>query len=304
MNNSVLLTEIICYLNNNLLDLYGDPRGIEIRHLKEPRCVDEFTLDWVSHKREGKQQIAEQSQAKAIISDSSVEYSPKLRNQKKVLISVENPRLAIAKIGNHFFKPELDPQIHPTAIIHPDAKIGNKVFIGPYVSIGACSIGDYVQIFEKTVIGDKVTIKDHVIIHSNAIIGTDGLGCERERDGTLIKFPHFGGVILEEWAEIGAQTVIARGALSDTIIGRGSKFNIGCFVAHNVIIGKNVWISPKVNIAGSVKIGDNTTIFSGAIIREQRIIGNNVTIGMGAVVINNIPDFETWIGNPAHKIEK
>jgi serine acetyltransferase len=37
-------------------------------------------------------------------------------------------------------------------------------------------------------------------------------------------------------------------------------------------------------------------------IKNKVKIGNNVTVGMGAVVLKDIPDGETWIGNPARKL--
>lgn len=300
----ILLNDIIRFLGNEILDIYGDTEGIEIHHLREPQRVDKFTLDWINTLRLDKQKIAEKSKARAIIADPGVRYNEQLKVQHKILIIVETPKLAIAKIGNAFFVKQPKPGIHPNAVIHADAIIGNGVYIGPNVCIGACKIGNNVMIFDNTVINDDVEIKPRVTIQAGVIVGVDGLGCEREKNGTLVPFPHLGGVILEEDVQLGAGTIIARGALSNTVIGHGSKLNIGCFVAHNVIIGANTWISPKVNIAGSVKIGVNTTIFSGVIIREQKTIGSYSTIGMGAVVTKDVPAGETWVGNPAKKLEK
>ncbi len=304
MQKKIPLVDLIKFLGNSVIGIIGDATAVYIHYLREPTSVDKFTLDWVNHNRTDKQHMAENSLARAIITDSSVQYTDKLKMQKKVLICVENPKLAIAKIGNQFFVSKPETGIHPTAIIHPDAKIGSNVYIGPYAILGTCNIGNHVQIHENVLIGDKVIVNDHVILHSNVTVGAEGLGCEREKDGSLVKFPHMGGVVLEERVELGANTVIAKGALSDTIIGRGSKVNADCYVAHNVKIGENVWISPKAIIAGSVNIGKNTTIFSGVIIRDQQKIGQDVIIGMGAVVTTNIPNGETWIGNPARKLTK
>lgn len=304
MQNKIFLVDIIHFLGGDILDVYGNPEGIEIRHLSDPQNVDEFTLDWINLIRSDKQNIATKSKSRALISDSGVIYDEQLKAQNKVLIIVDNPKLAIAKIGNNFFINKKRPSIHPSAIIHPKARIGKEVYVGPNACIGDSIIGDYVQIHENAVVGDGVTVKNAAIINAAVHVGVDGLGCQRNPDGTLVKFPHFGGVMIEENVELGAQTVVARGVFSDTIIGKGSKINVDCFIAHNVRIGKNVWISPKTNIAGSVKLGSNTTIFSGVIIRDQVVIGNSVKIGMGAVVTKNIPDNETWIGNPARKLEK
>jgi acetyltransferase-like isoleucine patch superfamily enzyme len=42
----------------------------------------------------------------------------------------------------------------------------------------------------------------------------------------------------------------------------------------------------------------------GALIKNKVRIGNDVTVGMGAVVLKDIPDGETWAGNPAKRLEK
>jgi len=304
MRKTIFLNDIISFLGNDILNVFGNPEGIKIQHLKDPQHTDNYTLDWINPLKHDKQKIVEKSKALAIIVDPKVIYDEQLKSQHKVLIIVNNPKLAIAKIGNAFFVKKHKPSIHPSAVIHPEAIIGDGVYIGPNVCIGASIINNNVTIYENAIIYDNVVIKPNVIIHSSVIVGVDGLGCEREKNGTLVPFPHLGRVILEENVQLGAGTVIARGALSDTVIGNGSKLNVGCFVAHNTIIGANTWISPKVNIAGSVKIGVNVTIYSGVTIREQRTIGEYSTIGMGAVVTKDIPAGEIWVGNPAKKLKK
>ena len=304
MCKNILLTEIISFLGDEIIIVYGNPVDIELRYLKEPKNVDEYTLDWVNANKSGKQQIVETSKANAIIVGQDIIYSDVLKEQGKVIIQVNNPKLTVAKVGNEFFVCKPLPCIHSTAVINKEAKIGNNVFIGANTTIGKCEIGNNVTIHSNVTLYDNVTIKNNVLIHAGAIIGTDGLGCEREKDGRLVKFPHFGGVIIEDDVEIGANCQIAKGALSNTIIGKGSKINVGCYIAHNVVLGKNVWISAQAKIAGSVHVCDNVTIFIGVIIREQKTIGFGSTIGMGAVVTKDVPDGETWIGNPAKKLLK
>ena len=88
------------------------------------------------------------------------------------------------------------------------------------------------------------------------------------------------------------------------IIENGCKINGLCFIAHNSHLEENVWITGDTMLCGSVHVKRNSTIFSNVIIREQRVIGEGVTIGMGSVVTKNVPEGETWVGNPAHKMEK
>jgi UDP-3-O-[3-hydroxymyristoyl] glucosamine N-acyltransferase len=223
--------------------------------------------------------------------------------QKKVLIIVDRPKLAIANIGNAFFVKKYDSGIHDSAIIDPEAVIGNHVYIGANATIGKCIIGDYTIIQNGVTIADCVKIGNHVLIKAGAVLGNEGFGFERLEDGSLIKFPQVGGLIIEDNVEIGSNTCIDKGSLSDTIIGKATKINNLCHIAHNVVIGQNVIITAQVNISGSTVIEDNVWIAPNSTLRGHQHIGKGSVIGAGAVVTKDIPAFETWIGNPAKKLK-
>jgi UDP-3-O-[3-hydroxymyristoyl] glucosamine N-acyltransferase len=275
-----------------------------VRYIKPFEQVDEYSLDWINSNKKEKQLMAHNSKAKVIICDNEVEYNDTLKNDGKVLLCVENPKLAVALLGTHLFSEKYPEFFHPSAVIDNAAEIGKNVFIGANCTIGKCIIGNNVTIHPNVVIYNNVTIGDNVLIHAGAVLGTDGLGCERLVDGTLVKFPHLGGVKIGNNVEIGANSYIAKGALSVTSVGDGTKINGLCFIAHNVIIGKNVLITGQVMIAGSVEIGDNVLLSPGVVIREQVKIGKAAHIGLGAVVTKNVPDNEVWTGIPAKKFEK
>ena len=303
MHKNIPLSEIIAFLGEEIQALYGNPAGIKVHYLKDTKNVDEHTLDWVSIQQQHKQQIAETSKARVIITSQDIEYSKILKKTGKVILIVNNPKLAIAKVGNAFFVDKMIPGIHPTAVIHPEAVIGNNVFIGPNVYIGNCKIGDDCKIYPNVTIYDRTTLGNNVSVHAGAAICVDGLGCQRMADGKLVEFPQLGGVIIEDNVYIGANTQIASGALSNTFIAKGSKINGLSFIGSNCHLGENTWITGSTMLAGSVIIGPNSTIFSKVIIRDHCKIGSNVTIGMGSVVTKHMPDNETWIGNPARKIQ-
>jgi UDP-3-O-[3-hydroxymyristoyl] glucosamine N-acyltransferase len=304
MKTSILLADIIEFLGDDVISVFGDPNKLFIKYLKAPDHVDEFTLDWINPAKMNKQNLAEQSKANAILVGEGVEYSTELQKQGKVLIVVKNPKLAVAKAGNRFFVKKPEGGIHPSATIHPEAIIGKNIFVGANAVIGKSKIGDNARIYPNVTIYDRTTIGNNVAIHSGAAICSDGLGCHRMADGQLFEFPQLGGVIIEDDVYIGSNTHIASGSLSDTIIGKGSKINGLCFIGSNCQLGQNVWITGSTMLAGSVIVGHNTSIFSNVIVRDQCRIGEKATIGMGAVVTKNVPDEETWIGNPAKKIIK
>jgi len=304
MDINVSLNKIIEFLSDELIDVYGEPESIIVKHLRDPEHVDEFTLDWINTSKQEKQKVAEASKAKAIIVDKDVVFSEVLRNQGKVLLVVNNPKLAIAKAGNEFFVEKITPEIHPSAIIHPDAQIGKNVYIGPNTVIENCTIGDDTIIDANVHIYSPVIIGKHCSVKSGAVLGGMGFGFEKDENGNLFRFPQIGNLFIGDYVEIGANTCIDRGALSDTVIGDYCKINNLCHIAHNNKIGKNVVITAQVNISGSNVIENGVWIAPNASIRGWLTIGKGATIGMGAVVTKDVPAGETWVGNPARKLEK
>lgn len=126
----------------------------------------------------------------------------------------------------------------------------------------------------------------------------------RNEKGELEKFPHLAGVIIEDNVDIGSNTSIDRGALSDTIIRQGAKIDNLVHIAHNVIVGRHSTIIANAMIAGSTKIGDFSWVAPSASVLQQLTIGTRVTIGVGSVVTKNVPDEETWTGVPARPLKE
>ena len=89
---------------------------------------------------------------------------------------------------------------------------------------------------------------------------------------------------------------------SDIRIGRWALINIGVTVGHDVMIGDYCTLSPGAHISGHATIGRGSYIGTGAVIKEGVTVGDKAMVGMGAVVIRDVPDGETWAGNPARKI--
>lgn len=298
------LPDLIRFISDDVKQVFGNPDNLFVDNIADAANTNETTLDWTNPAKVNKQGIAESSKAKIMLVDSTIEYSTELQIQKKVLLVVENPKATLIRVINHFFVEKPKAYIDPTAFIHPNAIIGKNVYIGPNCYIGDCIIGDNNIIHSNVCIYDRTKIGNDNVIHSGAIICVDGLGCIRNADGTLTEFPQLGGVIIGNKTYIGANTHIASGSLSDTIIEDGCKINGMCFIGSNDHLHENVWITGSTMMAGSVTVGKNTTIFSKVVVREWCNIGENVVIGMGSVVTKDIPVGETWIGNPARKMEK
>lgn len=300
MKQSILVSDIISALGSQFICISSDiinPLSIGVDNLAEASKVTESTLDWINTIRKNKQSIAQLSKAKVLLVDDSITNIP-----GKVLIKVKNPKTAIALVGNKFFIDKPSSGTHPSAVIHPDAKIGKDVFIGAFVVIGKCVIGDGSIISSFVKIYDNVEIGTNCKIKEGAVIGGEGFGFQRDENGNLFRFPQIGGVRIGNNVEIGANTCIDRGALSDTIIEDYVKIDNLCQIAHNVHIGKNTIITAGAVVAGSSKIGHDCWIGINSTIKDQTKIGSNVTIGMGALIAKPTGDNEVWANNIAKVI--
>jgi len=69
-----------------------------------------------------------------------------------------------------------------------------------------------------------------------------------------------------------------------------------CFTNDPYLICKGIKYWEKTLVKQGAKIGAGATILAGV------TIGKESVVGMGSVVLSNIPDGETWVGNPAKKI--
>lgn len=177
-----------------------------------------------------------------------------------------------------------------------DVAFGRNVAIGPFVVIGdGASIGDNTLIYSHVAIGpgtrvgsdcilyshvalrERVTVGNRVILHSGVVIGADGYGFARQKDGTHYKIPQNGTVVIEDDVELGAGTCVDRPAVGETRIGAGSKIDNLVQIAHGVHVGKRVLFAAQTGVAGSTTVEDDV-VFAG-----QVGVAGHITIGRGTI---------------------
>ena len=154
------------------------------------------------------------------------------------------------------------------------------------------------MIYPNVAIYERVRIGDRVIIHANSSIGLDGYGFATH-DGTHHKIAQIGSCVIEDDVEIGSGCAIQRGALEDTVIGRGTKIDSLVVIGHGTRIGPNGLIVAHVGIAGSVTIGKNVTLAGQVGVAGHLQIGDGVTVGAQGGVITDAEPGTTLIGSPA-----
>jgi len=244
-----------------------------------------------------------------------------LRKSKKPLIRVKNPKLSFLIIYNSFnTQKNKNAFVHSTACVSKSAQIGSNVWlgsgvvveddvnIGDHVTIESNSvvkknsaIGSFCHIYPNVTLYENAKLGKSVTIHAGAVIGSDGFGYVKD-DGKIYKFPQLGGVIIEDNVEIGANTTVDRGSLSNTVIGAGTKIDNLCQIAHNVKIGKNMLMAGQCGISGSTTIGNDVTMGGQAGAADNITIGDNVIIAAKSAVIGDIKKNSVVWGIPTRPI--
>jgi len=230
-----------------------------------------------------------------------------------------NPYLAFAHAIELFYQaPRYKPGFHPTAMIAKSAKIAAGAHIGPYcvveddVEIGRNAVlHSFVTIYQGARIGEDFFAHSHavvrefcqignrVILQNGAIIGGDGLGFAKQKDGSWYKMQQSGPAVLEDEVEVQANACVDRATVGETRIGRGTKLDDLVLVGHASRVGANTMLCGQVGLAGSTKVGD------GCILAGQVGTAGHLQIGSGAVltaksgVPSDVPERTMYSGYPA-----
>jgi len=230
-----------------------------------------------------------------------------------------NPYLAFAHAIELFYQPPAyKPGIHSTAVVAHSASVGANAHIGPYcfvdedVTLGdgavlhsfvtlyrGAQIGDHFFAHAHSVVREHCRIGNRVILQNGVIIGADGLGYAKQKDGSWYKMAQSGPAVLEDDVEVQANACVDRATVGETRIGRGAKLDDLVLIGHASQVGANAMLCGQVGLAGSTRVGD------GCILAGQVGTAGHLTIGKGAVITaksgvpNDVPSAALYSGYPA-----
>jgi UDP-3-O-[3-hydroxymyristoyl] glucosamine N-acyltransferase len=230
-----------------------------------------------------------------------------------------NPYLAFAHAIELFYQaPRYVPGIHPTAIIAKSARLGDGAHIGPYCFIdenarighnavlhsfvtiySGAEIGNDFFAHAHAVVREYCRIGNRVILQNGVVIGGDGLGFAKQKDGTWYKMAQSGPAVLEDDVEVQSNACVDRATVGETRIGHGTKLDDLVLVGHASQVGPNTMLCGQVGLAGSTKIGSN------CILAGQVGTAGHLKVGDGAVITaqsgipSDIPPRSLFSGYPA-----
>jgi len=89
----------------------------------------------------------------------------------------------------------------------------------------------------------------------------------------------------------------------ETLISEFSTINMNATIGHNCTVGQCVTLSPSVNLGGFTEIGDGSFLGIGASTLQGISIGKNSIVGGMSIILQNVPDDATVVGNPGRLIK-
>lgn len=222
--------------------------------------------------------VGEEACRKALESAAGLILAKREAEADGRVVRVGDPRRAFAEVYARFFAEPVVAGVDASAVVGAGVTMGAgcRVDAGAVIEDGVvmgqgCRIGARVVVHAGTTLGDRVRVQ------AGAVLGAYGFGYVRREDGYLL-FPQIGTLRVGDDVEIGANATIDRGALGETVIGRGTKIDNLVHVGHNCRIGEDVILAAQTGIAGSTEVGD------GAIVGGQVGLAEHVKVGPGVIL--------------------
>jgi sugar O-acyltransferase (sialic acid O-acetyltransferase NeuD family) len=158
------------------------------------------------------------------------------------------------------------------------------------------------------VIGSPDVVRDHPDAAVLLCAGKGGtreslaarLDCDDSRYATVIH----PSVSIPRSCTVGLGTIVMAGCVltASVTVGQHALLMPNVTLTHDDKVADFATLCAGVTLGGSAEVGERAYLGMNASVRERRRVGMDAVIGMGTVVLNNIPDGETWVGVPARRL--
>jgi len=259
------------------------------------------------------------TRASAVLIEDGIRIDRATRSSPIAALRTPNPYLAFAHAIELFYQPpRYEPGVHPTAIIAETARIGDRAHIGPYcfidedVEIGRNAVlHSFVTIYRGARIGEDFFAHAHaavrefcrighrVILQNGAVIGGDGLGFAKQKDGRWYKMQQSGPAVLEDDVEVQSNACVDRATVGETRIGRGTKLDDLVLVGHASQVGADTMLCGQVGLAGSTEVGRGCILAGQVGTAGHLLIGDGTVITAQSGIPNDVPPRSLYSGYPA-----
>lgn len=296
--------------------LEGSPE-IEIRGVAGIEHAEAGQITFLANRRYFP--LLKTTRASAVLVEEGIAFEREASLPALAALRSANPYLAFAHAIELFYQaPRYVPGIHTTAIVAKNARIGEGAHIGPYcfvdedVEIGSKAVlHSFVTIYRGATIGNEFFAHAHAVVReycrignrvtlqNGVVIGGDGLGFAKQKDGTWHKMAQSGPAVLEDDVEVQANACVDRATVGETRIGRGTKLDDLVLVGHASRVGANTMLCGQVGLAGSTKVGDNCILAGQVGTAGHLTVGDGTVITAQSGVPNDVPALALYSGYPA-----
>lgn len=287
--------------------LEGDPER-EITGLSGMERASESQLTFLANPKYAHK--VKNTRAGAILAEAPVEGID-------TLVSA-NPYHDFARALSFFYQPPRPaPGVHPSAAVHPSARIGENASIGAFVSVGPgviigrnATLHPHVVIYEGAEIGDDFTAHSHaavrefcrighrVILQNGVVVGGDGFGFAKTKEGAHDKIVQSGITVIEDDVEIQSLSSVDRATMGETRVKRGAKIDSLVQIGHACVVGEDNIICAQAGLAGSSVLGRNVLLAGQAGVSGHLTIHDNVVVYAQAGVGGDVPAGASVAGSP------
>jgi UDP-3-O-[3-hydroxymyristoyl] glucosamine N-acyltransferase len=238
----------------------------------------------------------------------------------KNVVAVAEPYHAMVKFLEHFegdgFRENMEtgvhfdagigfgesgPWIHPSAVV--EGFVDEGCFVGPgCVVMRGASVGRGCRLESNVTIYPNVIVGEGCIFQAGVVVGSRGFGFY-EHEGERRMVPHFAGVRIGNRCSFGANTVVAAGFISPTTIGDNCHLDSMVQIAHNCVLGNNIYMASQPALGGTTILEDGVQFAGGAKAAGHLTVGKNAIVTAKAGVTKSVPAGKTVAGFPAIDID-